>query len=137
MHDTVPPPGGGGRDVSPCCIGKLRRGPASRWLRVLLELTQPDAAAAEAAFALLAAWADSEHVAAAAPALSVARRGGAASDVPAAEAASAAHLVATAHAVVAAAWRLWVRARAKGDRSPPWCTGQRPRLESSGGSRAR
>ena len=88
--------------VSPCCIGKLRRGPASRWLRELLELAEPDAAAAEAAFALLAAWADSEHVAAAAPALSVARRGGAASDVPAAEVASAAHLVATAHAVVAA-----------------------------------
>ena len=39
---------------------------------------------------------------AATPAPSVARRGGAASDVPAAEAASAAHLVATAHAVVAA-----------------------------------
>jgi SAM-dependent methyltransferase len=87
--------------VSPCCIGKLRRGPASRWLRELLELAEPEAAAAEATFALLAAWADSEHVAAAAPAPSVARRG-AASDVPAAEAAVAAHLIATAHTVVAA-----------------------------------
>ena len=84
--------------VSPCRIGKLRRGPASRWLR---ELAEPDATAAEAAFALLAAWADSEHLAAPAPAPSVARRS-AASDVPAAEAAVAAHLVAAAHAVVAA-----------------------------------
>lgn len=36
--------------VSPCCIGKLRRGAASQWLNELL---------GEASFSLLAAWADS------------------------------------------------------------------------------
>ena len=94
--------------VSPCCIGKLRRGPASRWLRELIALAEPEAAAAEATFALLAAWADSEHVAAAAPAPSVARRGATSdllpltSEQPAAEAAVAARLVATAHGVASA-----------------------------------
>ena len=60
--------------VSPCCIGKLRRGPASGWLRELLLIPEngssggasPDpVAAAESAskaFSLVASWADSEHV---------------------------------------------------------------------------
>ena len=57
--------------ISPCCIGKLRRGPASAWLQELLqELCEAEAAddprRPEAStgklFALLATWADSEHV---------------------------------------------------------------------------
>ena len=57
--------------ISPCCIGKLRRGPASEWLQELLqELCQAEAtddptrpkASTGKLFALLAAWADSEHV---------------------------------------------------------------------------
>ena len=77
--------------VSPCCIGKLRRGPSSSWLRDLL-LTEsggvPDLLDAEAkadaeaevirSFALLASWADSEHVIAAAYAPSSRRKGGSA-----------------------------------------------------------
>ena len=68
--------------VSPCCIGKLRRGPSSSWLRDLL-LTQsgcgadPLAAEVNAAksFALLASWADSEHVGVAAYGPSGGRKG--------------------------------------------------------------
>ena len=88
--------------VSPCCIGKLRRGPSSRWLRELL-LTEtscePDPLTAEAkadkSFALLASWADSEHVVSAAYAPSSRRRGGSAGDGNDGDAAAAA--VAAAH----------------------------------------
>lgn len=58
--------------VSPCCIGKLRRGPASEWLRAIVAQGEDDAAGVDASFSTLAAWADSEHVAAAPPAPSVA-----------------------------------------------------------------
>lgn len=75
--------------VSPCCVGKIRRGPASEWLSTLLseQATQATAvanaealdrelipetassgevsAASSRMFALLASWADSEHVLAA------------------------------------------------------------------------
>ena len=118
--------------VSPCCVGKIRRGPASQWLSALLseqaaaeataeanaealeeEEPTPDAASSGEAsaassriFALLASWADSEHVLAAPLAPSIARRGVAAdgldstsprrgstgSSSSASEAAAAAHL---------------------------------------------
>jgi 2-polyprenyl-3-methyl-5-hydroxy-6-metoxy-1,4-benzoquinol methylase len=86
--------------VSPCCVGKIRRGPASQWLSALLseqaaeatakanvealedEEPTPDAvssgeasAASSRIFALLASWADSEHVLTAPLAPSIARRG--------------------------------------------------------------
>ena len=79
--------------VSPCCVGKLRRGPASGWLRGLIaaqaesmdgaaseepsdgsdDARDPSTVAVDRMFALLAAWADSEHVAAAPIAPSVSR----------------------------------------------------------------
>ena len=79
--------------VSPCCVGKLRRGPASGWLRGLIaaqaesmdgaaseepsdgsdDARDPSTGAVDRMFALLAAWADSEHVAAAPIAPSVSR----------------------------------------------------------------
>ena len=58
--------------ISPCCIGKLVRGPASAWLkRQLAEVCGaeqevqdvPSEVSTNKLFALLAAWADSEHVA--------------------------------------------------------------------------
>ena len=87
--------------VSPCCIGKLRRGPSSRWLQQLLlahRADDPDPTTAEAkasqSFALLAAWADSEHVGAAVAAPSSLRKGALAGADAATDAAAAAHLVA-------------------------------------------
>lgn len=73
--------------VSPCCVGKLRRGPASSWLREIVQRKEDASSGGESAvFALMAAWADSEHVLAAAAAPSVQRAGGAplsgASDTP-------------------------------------------------------
>jgi SAM-dependent methyltransferase len=50
--------------VSPCCVGKLTRGPRSRWLANLLSATEPttrseaSVLSSEAAFGNLIAWAD-------------------------------------------------------------------------------
>jgi len=52
--------------VSPCCVGKLQRGPRSHWLREALEAAQPGmgaAAGVEGAFASLASCADASSAA--------------------------------------------------------------------------
>jgi len=87
--------------VSPCCIGKLRREPASERLREMIaagaDATAGEEAEASAArtkvFALLAAWADSEHVAVAPMAPSIARSSR--ESHAASEAAQAAHIAAS------------------------------------------
>jgi hypothetical protein len=116
--------------VSPCCVGKIRRGPASAWLRLLIdeqvavarvpnaEAREPgegdDEVPAARVFGLLASWADSEHVAAAPVAPSTLRnaksaigasdRGGG-SDSPASTSADAAASAAAAAAHLEAATR--------------------------------